>query len=89
MANKLVIDGTKATTVTMTAAEVATVTALGVAQAAATVTDGKVKTNDARAKTLATIAAKYAKDPTGNPALTARQQHELLARIVLSIAADD
>jgi hypothetical protein len=43
--------------------------------------------NIERINTLGIIAAKYAKG--GTTALTARQTHELLSRLALSVAADD
>lgn len=42
-----------------------------------------------RLRTLAMKAAKHAKDPGSNPALTAREINEFLARLALAEAADD
>jgi hypothetical protein len=46
-------------------------------------------TNLSRLVLLGKKAAKYARNPATNPALTAREQHELLARLVLAEKADD
>jgi hypothetical protein len=49
----------------------------------------KMANNESRVRTLGIAAAKYARDPAQNPALTTRQIHELLARVALSVLADD
>jgi hypothetical protein len=76
-------------TVTLRAETQQEATARAAAKVVIDAATAKANANDAKVKELAVIAAKYAKDPTKNPALTARQQHELLARLALSIAADD
>jgi hypothetical protein len=49
----------------------------------------KQGTSAARLRALAIKAAKYAKDPGSNPALTAREISEFLTRLALAEAADD
>ena len=49
----------------------------------------KAAVSATRLRTLAVKAAKYAADPVKSPALTARETHELLARLALAEAADD
>jgi hypothetical protein len=51
----------------------------------------KTANNVARIETLGLRAARYAKDPVANAAdqLTARLQHELLARLALATRTDD
>ena len=76
------------TVVTSGASRAAAQTAAATAAAAA---ETKYANNMARIQLLATKAAKFAKDPVANSAdqLTARQQHELLARLAMQAAADD